>query len=51
MSIKPIYDIKEYERQKNAIRAQFRAERTGDQVRFEEQSKLLKPDRCSKGNG
>ena len=43
MSIKPIYDIKEYERQKNAIRAQFRAERTGDQVRFEEQSKLLKP--------
>jgi len=43
MPIQPISDIKEYVRQRDAIQARNRAERTGQQVLFEAQSKLLKP--------
>mgnify|MGYP003547331360 FL=1 len=39
----PINDINEYERQKELLRARFLSEKTGEQMVYKEQSRLLKP--------
>lgn len=41
--LKPVKDLDEYKRIKQALRDKFDAERTGDQYSFVEQSKLFKP--------
>jgi hypothetical protein len=43
MTIRPIKDMNEYKRVKEALRARFEAERTGDQDLFREQSKIFQP--------
>ena len=43
MTITPIRDMNEYKRVKEALRARFEAERTGDQDLFREHSKIFQP--------
>src|SRR5271155_2548294 len=43
MSLRPVRDISEYKRLKDALRDRFENERTGDQDLFREQTKNLQP--------
>ena len=41
--LRPVKDIGEYKRQKDALRDRFENERTGDQELFREQTKIFQP--------
>src|SRR5579864_3799133 len=43
MTLRPVKDITEYKRVKEALRERFEAERAGDQDLFKEQSKIFQP--------